>query len=83
MNIAGIVVNAMPDAIQQVEQFLLQLPGVEIHAAEESGKMVVTIEAEKDYQLADMLTEIQLAQGVLSAAMVYHSFDDATEEEML
>ena len=44
MNISSVLVNARPERIDEVRGGLLALDGVEIHAATEEGRMIVTIE---------------------------------------
>jgi len=80
MNISGIVVQASPDKIDMVRAQLEKISGVEVHAASDQGKMVVTIEKSHDRETADIFQEIGQLSGVLSTAMVYHHFEPDTEE---
>ncbi len=75
MNIVGVVVNALPKQCQHVEQQLLLMAGVEVHATNEKGNMVVTVEADDSSYVADTITAMHRLEGVLSAAMVYHNFE--------
>ena len=81
MNIAGVVVNALPEKNRMVEKQLVQLPGVEVHAVNELGRMVVTIEGNDERVVADLVSQMHTLEGVLSAAMIYHSFDQSMNEE--
>lgn len=81
MNIAGVVVHSRPEECGVVEQRLMQLPGVEVHAISEKGRMVVTVESASEHEVADLVTAMQGFAGVLSAAMVYHSFNESMDEE--
>ncbi|HHH45598.1 MAG TPA: glutamate synthase [Thiotrichales bacterium] len=76
MNISGIVVRARPDRLDQVRARLEALEGVEVHAANEEGKLVVTVEAEGERQLADRVVGIESVPGVLAASLVYHQHED-------
>jgi len=80
MNISGIVVHAHPGKLETVRALLEAIPGVEIHAAGQDGKMVVTIEKNNDRETADIFEEIGKVPGVLSTAMVYHHFEPDLEE---
>lgn len=80
MNIAGVVINTMPNHEQQLEQQLLTMPGVEVHAISDEGRMVVTIEAENPNCVADTLTRFYDLKGVISATPVYHHFEEINEE---
>lgn len=80
MNIAGVIVNALPGASRGVQQRLVLLPGVEVHAVSEQGRMVVTIESANERAVADLVTAMHALEGVLSASMVYHSFNEVMDE---
>jgi nitrate reductase NapD len=77
MNISGILVQAYPENIRSVCRALSDMEGVEVHASNDDGKIVVTIEQEGNAGMSDMLLSLQNLPGVLAASMVYHQFDDA------
>lgn len=81
MNISSVLVNARPEKVKQVQDGLLALTGVEVHAATDDGRLIVTIEADSDQAVADMFTAINQQPGVLSAAMVYHQYESDPDEE--
>ncbi len=81
MNISSVLVNARPERIAQVREGLLALSGVEVHAATEDGRLIVTIEADSDQAVADMFAEINQQPDVLSVAMVYHQYESDPDEE--
>ena len=60
---------------------LEQIPGVEIHAATDDGKLVVTIETETDGETASTFDRINVMDGVMSAAMVFHQFESDPQKE--
>ena len=76
MNISGIAIYASPDNVAALQTQLTELSGVEIHAAEEDGRMVVTIEDTPDNVPSDILMDVQNMQGVLSASLIYNYCDD-------
>ena len=77
MNIAGVVVDALPNRNDRVEQQLVSMAGVEVHAISEQGRMVVTVEGVNQNEVADVVTAMHSLDGVLSAAMVYHNFEQS------
>lgn len=77
MNISGILVQAYPENLTSVCRALSDMEGVEVHASNDAGKIVVTIEKESNAAMSDMLLSLQNLPGVLAASMVYHQFDDA------
>ena len=52
------------------------MEGVEVHGNNEDGRMVVTVEQESANNISDTLVQIQDVPGVLSAAMIYHQFEE-------
>ena len=80
MNIAGVVIHARPEKLEGVEAQLLGLPGVEIHATADDGRMVVTVEDEAP-RLADTVMGLQDVDGVLSASLIYHHFEDSEQAQ--
>ncbi|MDH3948718.1 MAG: chaperone NapD [Gammaproteobacteria bacterium] len=80
MNIAGVVIHARPEKLEGVEAQLIELPGVEVHATAEDGRMVVTVEDEAP-RLADTVMGLQDVEGVLSASLIYHHFEDSEQAQ--
>ncbi len=76
-HIAGIVVHALPARLPQVRAAIDAIAGAEIHAASDSGKLVVTLEAPSSRAIAAHLTLLHQLDGVLSAALVYQHNEDA------
>lgn len=76
MNLAGVVVHAKPENIALVQSQLETIDGVEVHGAGEDGRMVVTVEEDNDRAAADKIMQFQDLDGVISAAMVYHHFEE-------
>ncbi len=78
MNISGVIVHARPERVDDVQHSLAAMAGVEVHAATDDGKLIVTVEDDDDRMLADTVMSLHNVPGVLSAAMVYHQFEDET-----
>ena len=54
-----------------------QLPGIELHQEDpETGKLVLTQEAETDEDQMNGIRRIQIIPGVNIAELVYHYFDE-------
>jgi periplasmic nitrate reductase NapD len=81
MNISSVIVHAKPDAQSSVRGSLEQIPGVEIHAVTDDGKFVVTIETDTDGETASTFDRINVMDGVMSAAMVFHQFESDPQKE--
>ena len=79
MNIASLVVHTRPGDRDQIADQLLALPGVEIHATTDDGRLVVTVEHDASQVAADTLTAIHETKGVISAAITFQYGDNESE----
>lgn len=80
-NICGVLVHARPDLRHQVADALGALPGTEIHAIADEGKLVVVVEDAQGELASTTINRINDVPGVLSVALVYHHFDTELEGE--
>jgi len=72
-DITGVVVRAKPEQLEPIRAQLAQLRGVEVHALNPAGNLVVTIEELDGEKLAlDTLSQINQIPGVLATTLVYH-----------
>lgn len=76
MNISSIVVQTRPHESETLLNRLAELPGVDVHAANDKGRIVITIEDTPENVPADTLMNVQNMQGVLSASLIYNYCDD-------
>ncbi len=76
MNISGVLVKAYPEKVISIEEVLTTMDGVEVHGNNKSGGIIITVEQANAGKMSDTLVEIQDVPGVLSAAMIYHQFED-------
>jgi periplasmic nitrate reductase NapD len=81
MNISSVVVRANPRKLEAVRTQLAALPGVEICADCNDGRVVVTIEDTPRSSTADAYASLHAIDGVINAALVYQYCDDAFPEE--
>ncbi|OOZ38597.1 hypothetical protein BOW53_14960 [Solemya pervernicosa gill symbiont] len=82
MNICGVLVHARPENIVPVKERLQHLEGVEVHAINDDGQLVVTLEQDDEGLMADTLMSFQNVDGVISASMIYHHNEDENNEEV-
>ena len=71
VHLAGIVVYAGANFVAQVAAQIAAIPGARVHAASESGKLVVTLEAASSGEMAGCTDRIRKIPGVVDTAMVY------------
>lgn len=83
MNISSLIVDARPEALPSVQAALATMPGIEVHAATEAGKLIVTVETDGDADTTDSFGRIGAIPGVMSVAMVYHQFEANPDQEAL
>jgi len=76
MNIAGVLVHAKPDRMCEVEKALQVIPGVEVHAMNEDGRLVITVEEYEPDIVGRKLLTINQLEDVFSAAMVFQYSDE-------
>jgi len=79
-NICGVLVHVVPEKSTEVAAALTRLPGVEVHAGTENGRLIVTIEDAGGEWAGATLTRIPTIDGVIAAALVYQSTLTKTEE---
>jgi len=79
MNLASLVVHTRPGDRDRIADQLRTLPGVEIHAATDDGRLVVTVDHDVSQVTADTLTAIHETRGVISAAITFQYSDDESE----
>ena len=72
-SISGVVVRATPDDLSQVAARLAGLPGVDVHHLEATtGRVVITLETDRQDDEGNRLERLRREPGVLSAELVYH-----------
>ncbi len=82
MIVCGMLVRAHPDDVPMVRERLARFEGVEIHAATDDGRLVVTVEGSDPERVVDIVLETHRLPGVLAASLVFHHFepDDGARE---
>ncbi|HYD68884.1 chaperone NapD [Azospirillum sp.] len=72
LHISSVVVHARPEAVPAVSRTAASLAGVEVHAATDGGKLVITLETEDEQTIVSHLNTLSLLDGVLAATLVFH-----------
>jgi nitrate reductase NapD len=80
LHISSLVVHGRPERLGALRTDLAGLPGVEIHAASASGKLVVTLETGSEQEILARLATISALEGVLAASLVFHQVEPVTAE---
>lgn len=59
MELAGLIIRALPRHLQRVETNLLAVPGIEVHHIDPGGRMIVTLEHETHKALSHSISLLQ------------------------
>lgn len=78
IHIAGIVVHARHDSIPAIRAHLAVLPRAIVHAVDEEGRMVVTLEADSAPHTLAAMDAIRGLPGVCNVILVYQHVEPAT-----
>ncbi len=81
-NICGVLVHSRRDRAVSVAARLKELPGVEVHAQTDEGRLVVTVEDIGDARCIDTISSFADVEGVLSTSLVYQQtgYDEIQQE---
>ena len=80
MNVSGILVVVPPEYVAASIEILDHLNGIEVHHCDrETGRIIVTQEAETIQAEVDGLKRIKALPHVILAEMVYHCFEEDSE----
>jgi nitrate reductase NapD len=73
MNVIGVLVHAMPGTVEAVREALAAMPGVDVHAATDDGRLVVTATDEGAHLASESLMSMNHVAGVIGTSLVYHA----------
>lgn len=79
MHISGVVIHARPGHVDQAFDQLIGVEGVEVHASDPDGRLIVTIEQVDEQATVVVFERLNRLPDVLSATMVYHHFEPETD----
>ncbi|MBW3759574.1 chaperone NapD [Aeromonas jandaei] len=80
-HVSSLVVLTQPTLRHQLAEEIAALDGAEIHAVTDEGKLVVTLEGASQRPIMAAIDAIQALPGVLSAALIYHQFDELDAQQ--
>ena len=77
MSIYSLVVHTRPENVESVKQELIDIDGVEVHATNDKGKLVVTLDHPDRTYCSDTIMNFHNISGVLNSSLVYEYFEDS------
>ncbi len=81
IHVVSIVVYANASRSEEVADAIARLPGVEVHATDGRGKLVVVVETGGDADMAAAIGRIDRTAGVICTALVYQQAEPLDQDE--
>lgn len=81
MTICSLVLQTKPQNLDAVNQSLSTMEGVEIHAHNEHGKIVVSIDHPSREYCSKAMTDMTHIDGVMSTSLVYEYQEDLETQQ--
>lgn len=81
MHISGVLVHVQPDHLLPLMDRISTLDGMEVHACDKEGRLVITVEKDDEKMAADAFEQLNQLPGVLSATMIYHHFEPESDAQ--
>ncbi|MDO4400968.1 MAG: chaperone NapD [Coriobacteriia bacterium] len=82
MAISSLVIDAMPDSLDEVSAALDAIDGVEVQGSDvTTGRIVVTIEAPSIFESKDIADSFIGIPNVINVNLVYVNVEDELEKE--
>lgn len=75
VHISSLLVRADPEKFDQILAEIATIKLAEVPMTDPSGKIIVVLETDKQSEIIDAMTQLQLMDGVVNASLVYHQTD--------
>ncbi len=76
MAICSLVVQANPQYLNKIRKSLSAMQGVEVHAQNDAGKMVVSIDHPSRKYCSQAMSDMTQIHGVMSTSLVFEYQED-------
>lgn len=83
MNICGCLVSVSPAHVAAARAAMETMPGVEIHAQADDGRLVVVVEDTGTAYASDTIMALHQVPGVYALTLNYHHFEDPSQRAPL
>lgn len=81
LHVASLIVYCRPESLADCSDWLLRQRGVEIHAQNEQGKLVVVMESHDAQDILDLIDAAHERPGIVNAALIYHEIVAPEEQQ--
>jgi periplasmic nitrate reductase NapD len=75
VHISSLLVRADPQKLDQILAKIATMSLAEVPISDPAGKIIVLLETDKQSEIVDAMTQLQLMDGVVNASLVYHQTD--------
>ncbi len=82
MTICSLIIQTKPEYSDTVHHALNHINGVEIHAQNKQGKMIISIDHPDREYCSKIMTDMTHIPGVMSTSLVYEYQEDLDQETM-
>ncbi|MCA0424443.1 MAG: chaperone NapD [Proteobacteria bacterium] len=76
LNVVGLVIQTAPGKVEAVRASLAMMPGVDVHATGEDGRIIATAIDTGDSLAIDQMAAMNRTPGIVSTMLAYHQIDD-------
>jgi nitrate reductase NapD len=80
-HISSLLVHVRPERADAIAARIAQLAGAELQPCDAPGKLIVTLETASTGEIMDRLDVIHDLSGVISATLIYHHWESASDIE--
>lgn len=77
VHISSLLVHVRPTGLEPLTAVLQRCEGVEVHAQDPGGKLVLVLETSHESHIVETIEFIEQQQGVLAVSMSYHHVERA------
>jgi len=82
LTICSLVVQTKPDHLNNICESLDNIPGVEIHAQDKRGKLVVCIDHPSREYCSKVMTDMTHIDGVMSTSLIFEYQEDLEADQI-
>jgi len=80
--ICSLVLQTVPEHLDSVNESLKMMEGVEVHAQDKLGKMVISIDHPSREYCSDVMIEMSGIHGVMSTSLVFEYQEDLEPDQI-
>ncbi|MFT5700007.1 MAG: nitrate reductase NapAB chaperone NapD [Desulforhopalus sp.] len=83
MPISGIIITSTPENLDDVLSQLKEIPGVEVHGADEKANIVAVLDTKSSEEMETIIDRINKDEKVLNVGVTYLNTEDEADRMAL